>query len=164
MSKRVITLGTWNGNPIEWIVLKEDDFSALVVSKNVLFTKRFDSGRSNSGNKWDTCEIRRYLNDSFYNDVFSKEEQKRIINCKILGEGFKDTKNNIFLLSANEASDFMTKDERKTNNIWSLRTIHYDGLQYTSHVNADGVVKDRSSECTYTDNSYWIRPAMYVKE
>ena len=38
MSKRVITLGTWNGNPIEWIVLKEDGFQTLVVSKWPLFS------------------------------------------------------------------------------------------------------------------------------
>lgn len=60
MSKRVITLGTWNGNPIEWIVLKEDGFQTLVVSKWPLFSSRFNRNDSD-GNRWDSSALRNYL-------------------------------------------------------------------------------------------------------
>lgn len=163
MSKRTITLGKWDGQPIEWLVLKEDEFKTLVISKDILFFRRFDSRRSNSGNMWDTCELRSFLNVDFYNNAFSNAEQKKIINCKISGEEFPTTKDNIFILSVKEATNlFSSNDERRLGNIWSLRSKHCDGLQYTSHVREDGVVKDISSSCTYTDNSYGIRPAMYI--
>lgn len=42
MSKRIITLGKWEGNPIEWIVLKEESFGTLVISKDMLFSYRFN--------------------------------------------------------------------------------------------------------------------------
>ena len=47
MSKRQITLGTWNEEPIEWIVLKEQDWRALVVSEDILFEQYFNSDYNN---------------------------------------------------------------------------------------------------------------------
>lgn len=47
MSKRQITLGTWNEEPIEWIVLKEQDGRALVVSEDILFEQYFNSDYNN---------------------------------------------------------------------------------------------------------------------
>ena len=37
MSKRIVTLGTWDGKPIQWIVLKESKLGSVVISKDVLF-------------------------------------------------------------------------------------------------------------------------------
>ena len=165
MSKRIITLGTWDGKPIEWIVLKEESFGTLVLSKNILFTRRFDKYRNHNGNKWDKCELREFLNNDFFEIAFSNDDKQRIVYALILGDECPNTKDNVFLLSTSEAlSLFDSDNERAANNYWSLRSPHQDGLEYTSHVRRDGVVKNKSSDCTYTDCSYGIRPAMYIRE
>ena len=165
MSKRTITLGTWDGKPIEWIVLKEESFGTLVISKSILFNRRFDKYRNHSGNKWDRCELREYLNSDFFEKAFTNIEKRSVVYALILGDECPNTKDNIFLLSYSEASSLFNGDsDRKMGSIWSLRSPHKDGLEYTSHVESNGVVLNKSSRCTYTDNSYGIRPAMYIRE
>ena len=160
MSRRSITLGTWDGKPIKWLVLKEEGFASLVVSRDILFNRRFDQYRNHTGNKWDKCELRSFLNSDFYINAFEDNEKKKVMNC-LIGE-FK-VKDNVFLLNSEQA-ELLTSSERNKGCIWSLRTPHGDGLEYTSHVRSDGVIKCVSSECTYTDNSYGIRPGMWIKE
>ena len=75
MSRRIITLGTWDGKPIEWIVLKEEDFGTLVLSKNILFQSKFDD----SSNIWKDSYIRRYLNNDFFNHFTNLEKKEFLI-------------------------------------------------------------------------------------
>lgn len=117
MSKRVIKLGTWDGNPIEWIVLKEDDFSALVVSKNVLFPRRFDP----SSNDWNNSEIRAYLNGDFFRQAFTDEDRKSIVNTFVEGR-----KTDVFLLSKSEAESYMSGNELTASSWWWLRSPYPD--------------------------------------
>lgn len=160
MSKRQITLGTWEGKPIKWIVLKEQDGRALVVSRDILFNRRFDQYRDHNGNKWDNCELRSFLNSDFYINAFKDYEKKKVINSLI--EEFK-VKDNVFLLNSEQA-ELLSSNERNKGCIWSLRTPHGDGLEYTSHVTSNGEIKCISSQFTYTDIAYAIRPAMWIKE
>lgn len=145
MSKRVITLGSWNGNPIEWIVLKEDDFSALVVSKNVLFTRRFDP----SSNDWNNSEIRAYLNGDFFRQAFTDEDRKSVVNAFV-----ESRKTDVFLLSKSEAKSYMSGDELNTGSWWWFRSPSYSG-----DVSISGFFGFSS-----VYNTYGVRPAMYVKE
>lgn len=151
MSKRVITLGTWSGNPIEWIVLREDNFSALVVSKNVLFERIFDP----SSNDWNNSEIRAYLNGDFFRQAFTDEDRKSVVNASVGGR-----KTDIFLLSKSEAESYMSGAELTASSWWWLRSPYpgYDVISW-------GVASNGSfggySNVFYT---YGVRPAMYVKE
>lgn len=76
MSKRIVTLGTWDGTPIQWIVLKESKLGSVVISKGGLFVRQFDS----QNRDWPDSDIRAYLNREFFQQAFRAEEQKRIIN------------------------------------------------------------------------------------
>lgn len=149
MSKRVITLGSWNGNPIEWIVLKEDDFSALVVSKNVLFTRIFDP----NSNDWNNSEIRAYLNGDFFRQAFTDEDRKSVVNAFVDGR-----KTDIFLLSKSEAESYMSRSELNTGSYWWLRS-------YYNHYGLSGWGVDNNGNLVTLGgyNTYGIRPAMYVK-
>ena len=42
MSRRSITLGTWDGKPIEWLVLKEEGLATLVISRYPLLSHKFN--------------------------------------------------------------------------------------------------------------------------
>lgn len=154
MSKRVITLGSWNGNPIEWIVLKEDDFSALVVSKNVLFTRRFDP----SSNDWNNSEIRAYLNGDFFRQAFTDEDRKSVVNAFV-----ESRKTDVFLLSKSEAESYMSGAELTASSWWWLRSP----IQITAPYRRDGnygVNEKGYYSFDYSYSIYGIRPAMYVKE
>lgn len=149
MSKRVITLGTWNGNPIKWIVLKEDDFSALVVSKNILFTRRFDPNY----NDWNNSEIRTYLNGDFFRQAFTDEDRKSVVNTFVEGR-----KTDVFLLSKGEVASYMSGAELTASSWWWLRSP-YPNYNYGSW----GVASGGSFSDNCVGGTYGVRPAMYVK-
>lgn len=115
MSKRIVTLGTWDGKPIQWIVLKESKLGSVVISKDGLFQREFDS----QNRDWPDSDIRAYLNGEFFQQAFRAEEQKRIINTIIDGK-----KTDIFLLSKEEVENWMTENERRCVGFWFLRSRH----------------------------------------
>ena len=82
MSKRIVTLGTWDGKPIQWIVLKESKLGSVVISKDGLFQRQFDYNNRD----WPDSDIRAYLNGEFFQQAFRAEERKRIINTIIDGK------------------------------------------------------------------------------
>lgn len=147
MSKRIVTLGTWDGTPIKWIVLKESKLGSVVISKDGLFQREFDS----KNRDWPDSDIRAYLNREFFQQAFRAEERKRIINTIIDGK-----KTDIFLLSKEEAKNWMTSNERSCPVSWFLRsrfnsncidTVHYDSGEFI---------------CIEKRVDYFIRPAFIL--
>lgn len=177
MSKRVITLGTWDGNPIEWIVLKEDGFQTLVVSKWPLFSSGFNQNNSD-GNRWDSSALRNYLNSSFYQSAFDENEKKKIISAYLSDSN--GTNDNVFVLSLSEAENLMTQNERAYGNkagcngnncsdcyqyshqhgtCWWMRSPYTDDSQYALNISYFGYNNCDNVSCILS-----VRPAMYVKE
>lgn len=155
MSKRVITFGQWNGKPIKWLVLKEDEFKTFVVSKYPLFSCRFNENR-NDGNRWKTSLLRNYLNSTFWETVFSAEEKKKVVNCML--EHPDHTKDNVFVLSEEEAENLLTQKERTSNNNCFLRSPYGNSNNQVCGVYPDGRITWFS-----IDSSYYISPALYLK-
>lgn len=62
---------------------------------------------------WETCSLRKWLNNEFYNEAFSKEEQKLITQTTVVNDDNSEhgteernaTNDNVFLLSIAEASN-----------------------------------------------------------
>mgnify|MGYP006882873842 CR=1 FL=1 len=146
MSKRIVTLGTWDGKPIQWIVLKENKLGSVVISKDGLFPRQFDS----QNRDWPDSDIRAYLNGEFFQQAFRAEEQKRIINTIIDGK-----KTDIFLLSKEEAENWMTENERCCAGKWFLRS------QYVSDC-ARAVYGGGGVTYSEMRNSCYIRPAFIL--
>lgn len=145
MSKRIVTLGTWDGKPIQWIVLKESKLGSVVISKDVLFTREFDS----QDRDWPDSDIRAYLNGKFFQQAFRAEEQKRIINTIIDGK-----KTDIFLLSKEEAENWMTENERRYAGVWLLRS------RYNS--NCIDIAVENMFSCGNGNGEFYIRPAFIL--
>lgn len=161
MSKRIITLGTWESEPIEWLVLKEEGFATWVVSKNILFDHYFDS----NVNRWDSSALRRYLNCEFYKQAFNENEKKKVINTKLTDV---NTKDNIFVLSKDEVNNSMLNDERKCDYPWLLRSPWKSGENTrVLRILKDGRISFEEYGCTSSCDVnifYGIRPAMWIKE
>ena len=105
MSRRSITLGTWNGNPMKWAVLCENDFDMLVLSEISLGKKQYSAANNSN---WASSDIRHYLNNNFYKSNFTEDEKKSIVNV-YLNDVY--TKDNIFLISKSESDSYLSSNE-----------------------------------------------------
>ncbi len=61
---------------IEWLVLDVKDGKALLLSKYIMESMPYHEREEEVS--WADCTLREWLNDTFYNNAFSKEEQDRI--------------------------------------------------------------------------------------
>ena len=106
--------------PIEWVVLKTDENSALLVSRYALDYKKFDD--DNADATWVTCSLREWLNNEFLNKAFTEEEQLAIFkleqsndasqgNEKWDERSLSNTDDMVFLLSYKEIKEFFSSSD-----------------------------------------------------
>lgn len=153
MSKRVITFGTWGNQPIKWLVLKEEKFKTLLISKVGLFTYQYNSSSSKES-LWKDSDIRKYLNNEFWKQAFTQEEKKKIVNTFLQED--VNTKDNIFLLSSEESEKYLTTNERSCTGTFWTRSKHSSKFSY--YIDNNGY-----TGYTWVYNTYVIRPAIYIK-
>ena len=154
MSRRIITLGTWEGQPIEWLVLKEENSNMLCVSKKILFMYCFNDNES-KGSAYETSDIRKYLNNEFFNTAFNEAEKKRIVNALLTDSN--NAKDDVFLLSKSEIENLMTPEEATCGIWWYTRTASTNKTVYDHS-------SDSNTFAGYLTDEDGIRPAMYIRE
>lgn len=88
--------------PIEWIVLKEEEHRCLCISKYLLDCKQYHSLSEKV--IWHDCTLRKWLNRDFLMTAFSAKEREKILLSKVLNPA-KDTQDYIFLLSYDEVEE-----------------------------------------------------------
>ena len=104
---------------VEWLVIARDGDKALILSKYVLDHQPFST---NSSCKWEKCSLRKWLNGTFLQAAFTKDEQKAILITLVDNseksrygvDGGKDTKDRIFLLNSKELG-YVEWDDRKSS-------------------------------------------------
>ncbi len=110
------TSGGNDNTPIEWLVLARDDNKALLLSRYGLETKPYNEKYDDI--TWEKCTIRTWLNGTFLNKAFTKQEQTGILttnvdNSKVQGynrwstNGGNNTQDKIFLLSYAEVNKYL---------------------------------------------------------
>ena len=70
---------------------------------------------------WETCTLRKWLNQSFLNDAFSGDERSQISMTKVTADKNpeydtdpgKDTEDKVFLLSIPEAEKYFSSDDAR---------------------------------------------------
>ena len=145
----------WQRDPIEWIPVDKIDGKYLLVAKDSLDYRRFDSGYKSV--PWADCDLREWLNGEFYNNTFTDEEKAVICDFTDTELGTTDK---VFLLSLEESkmifgleSYVSGTDYARTKGLedprncdetttwfgeryvfypWYTRTL-WDGLVYTAH-------------------------------
>ncbi len=91
--------------PIEWLVLVNNRYSLFVISRYVLDCKPYNEVMEDI--TWETCDLRAWLNDEFYNTAFNEKEKENILTATISTTenfwygtaGGNDTQDKVFLLS-----------------------------------------------------------------
>ena len=92
----------------EWLVLDVEGKKALVLSKDILTIRAYDSAESNT--TWEESDMREFLNGSFYENSFLDKEKAKIAETRNVNSpnpwyntpGGIDTVDKIFLLSVDE--------------------------------------------------------------
>lgn len=113
----IIEFGTYNDKAIKWQILEANGSEIVVITKDCIFVKAYNEEYKNV--TWETCTLRTWLNDNFYNDAFSDEEKSHIAevtnsnsdNIKFGTDGGKNTTDKVYLLSLDEAETYFSSDD-----------------------------------------------------
>ncbi len=172
--------------PIEWQVLDVQDGKALLISRYAL-DRQFYYTSSKDDITWETSSMRNWLNDTFFKEAFSLEEQRMILKVDVSTDGDSkysaamshSVQDQVLLLNAAEAKKYFKSDEARqckptafaehqgasTNDgrcMWWLRSLG-SVFEEAVHVRFDGFI--------YTGNYFGygvyygnvaVRPAIWV--
>lgn len=176
---------TSNGKEdVEWLVLEVKDGKALVVSKYALDCKQYNT--SNTDVTWETCTLRKWLNNDFINAAFSSYEKAMIPTVTVSADKNSTnpgnaTQDQVFLLSITEANKYFGSDSARqckptdyafangayVNSVngncgWWLRSPGV--TQYSAHsaayVHNSGGVYESGSDVDIGTSA--VRPAMWI--
>ncbi len=127
---------TSNGTEdISWIVLAIDGDEALLLTEYLLDYVPYNEEYTSV--TWETCTLRTWMNDTFYNAAFTSEEQAKIVTSTLSNndnptygtEGGNDTEDKIFALSIDEAEDYFSgSSSRKA---YTTDYAHAKGYDYS---------------------------------
>ena len=169
---------------IEWVVLEKNGDSLLVISRYALDGRVYDESYL-GGITWDTCSLRRWLNNGFLNEAFSQTEQMKIeessVETAVISEGVnmgsRESKDRVFILSTEEAQQYLTEELKKCEATayaaeqdvyiskftgycrWWTRTS-VSGRNDAAFVDSEGSL-DSGYSSTYSSNA--VRPAMRIR-
>ena len=111
---------TSNGKEdVEWLVLEVKDGKALVISKYALDRKQYNTSYMNA--TWETCTLRKWLNNDFINSAFSTDEKAKIFKVTVSADKNPEfstnpgnaTQDQAFLLSITEANKYFSSDSAR---------------------------------------------------
>ena len=104
---------------IEWQVLAKEDYRVLLISKYALDCVQYNSEREYV--TWETCSLRKWLNETFINSAFNSDEQALIPETNVSADKNPEystnpgnaTKDKIFLLSISEVNKYFSSDDER---------------------------------------------------
>ncbi len=161
--------------PIEWIVLDENEYGYLLVSRFILDARMMESGNTHKSYK--DCELRKWLNSSFYYEAFSSLERDLIIDTFIDDAGVSD---GVFLLSFSEVNDYFyqpdfagtvgttyvqSSDLEKVHvkyDSWWLRNVFKKNVPYQTYLAL--ICYGSYTGTTLGRDVYGVRPAIWVEK
>ena len=169
---------------IEWLVLEVKEGKALVISKDALDCKPYNTSLTDV--TWETCSLRAWLNNEFVNTAFTAQERALIPTRTVSADKNTDlnissgrsTQDQVFVLSVKEAKKYFKNDiarqcalseyalangafTHKThgNCWWWLRTTG----ESRSHATSVLIVGNIAPKGHYVNtNNVAVRPAMWI--
>lgn len=157
--------------PIEWLVLDVKSDRILLLSQYALDSERYHYRKESVS--WDTCSVRDWLNTTFYEEAFTRSEQR-----SILSSGTSVYDDYVFLLSDVEAETYLPRAKDRIckatvygscqiyvnpttgGSWWLLRTTGDDGSKFAMSVNSDGTI-DYNGGHVESDRGT-VRPAIWI--
>ena len=169
--------------PVEWQVINKREDRALLISKYALDSKRYNELYADVS--WESCTLREWLNEEFFDTAFNVEEKAAIISSHVPAErnpAFttspgRDTEDRVFLLSLQECRRYFRSDAdrlcRATEHArnkgawvndnggcwWWLRTPGWS-LTHVVRINNFGAVNEPGNYANIDGDA--VRPALWV--
>ncbi len=172
---------------IVWKVVKKEKNKMMVISDKILAYEPYNN--TEDVVTWETCSMRKWLNNEFFASAFSTEEQLLIPTVDVVNprsprygtSGGNNTKDKVFLLSISEAESLPTnilisKPSKSafSTDFWALRSpitkedIWYDDYfsgtaYYGASVSPEGEISESVNACRldYSLNN-GVRPAIWI--
>ena len=168
---------------IEWLVLAKEGTKILVISKEALDCKPYNT--SDTDVTWETCTLRKWLNNDFINAAFSADERTMIPTVTVSADKNpaystnpgNATQDQVFLLSITEVNKYFSSDSARQckptdyavangawesdsgNCLWWLRSPGgYQGS--AAYVYNDGDVRESGRNVDLDDSA--VRPALWI--
>lgn len=133
---------------IEWIVLDKKEDRLLVVSKYALECRQVHF-ESKTYVDWESCDLREWLNTSFYEHALSKDEQKMVLLTNVTADKNPEydtypdsgnvTRDKVYLLSTSEMDKYFGSAKQKR-------------CKATDYCIAQGAYGDQKGYCMW-----WLR-------
>ena len=154
----IVTFGNFNyddkngSGPLEWITLAKEDGKALLITRYGIGRYQFDNSYETQEGKnvklpftWETSTTRQYLNNDFYDIVFSDREKAVITETVLKNDQYdrpmystdlnfsegSETKDKVFLLSCDEAKAYFGSDEDRICCLDPVSTDCAEGKSYS---------------------------------
>ena len=176
---------TSNGKEdVEWFVLEIKDGKALVISKYALDCRLYNTSYTDV--TWETCTLRKWLNNDFINAAFSADEKAMIPTVTVSADKNTHystnpgnaTQDQVFLLSITEVNKYFSSDGARRckptdyavangayvssfngNCWWWLRSPGYDD-RYAAAVDYAGGTSRMGRDVD--DAHIAVRPALWI--
>ena len=153
-----VTFGSYYQNnsstkePIEWLVLDRQGNKALLLSKYILDCKCYNEEHEDV--TWETCTLRNWLNNTFYNTAFNNNEKNYILTTNVINSdntvhntrGGNNTNDKVFLLSFDEVKKYFYQSNMHDSN----KRLATSGTNYAKTVDNFG-----EKLWVYYDNTAW---------
>lgn len=144
--------------PIEWMVLDVQEDRALLVSRQILEDMAFDE--SGEDRLWNESSLRTWLNDSFFQEAFTEQEQVsvQLSHLETPGDSVYDTElvpateDRVFLLSIQEVEQYFGL-------AWGSTGHFYDNdikAQPTAYALSKGMETKNQRAYWYLRSSGWM--------
>ena len=155
--------------PIEWEVIDVKGNKVLLVSKYGLAVQPYHNKKEDI--TWETCSLRKYLNESFYKTAFNESERGFVCEVNISSNHGGKTEDKVFLLSSKEVEEYdiskvkQTKYTEEKNGfecLWWTRDTYFWYAKQTGSVEAYYV----SDSCPYyaadVTHDMLVRPSIWL--
>lgn len=162
--------------PIRWRVLSVDgDDAFLFADKNLEF-KKYNENEEHTYDYtdavWETCTLRKWLNEDFYNMAFNNDEKNVIMETMVVNEdnpkfgteGGNNTKDKLYLLSIAEVSNaaygfdaefnYVSKTREAKNTDYAIFNAKYSTIDNKPGVNSSWWLRspgENSIDAAYVD-------------
>lgn len=93
----VFKFGRYKDVPLEWILLKKENNTALAITREVIERMCFGNG-----NDWENSTLSHWLNYEFYNLAFDSDEKEQMLKINMT--------DNVSLLTREEVDSFRVED------------------------------------------------------
>lgn len=106
---------------LEWLILDKQEDKILLISRYALDGRPYHPKSVGIYGRWSGSTIRTWLNNEFFNDAFSADEQVKILKTTVSEENNPEyaidpgqaTEDRIFLLSIAEAEKYFASNESR---------------------------------------------------